>query len=393
MSPKKGKKNKKRKNNSQNISSERVNKKRVTSSQSENNQSRNISAIMNGNVNSTYNLQSPGMAIVQQSTPIQGPTQAHVMNTAPMTPMSMSNQPYYTDQVNLSPIRSYPPYPEINSKIDNLTLKLDSICEKLGKLDLIDQRLKTVEDSVRTSKDEIQQMKTKISGVEESLTFFNNKFEENKTELKELKESVKQIDVLAKSLSSEQRDIRDQFDSLVCDYSDLKERHIDLQSRSMRDNLIFNGIIEAPEENTENVLVDFLKQEMDIELDPTKFHRVHRMGRGGNGKTRPIVAKFVLYKEKELVRKAAATKLRGKPYGIGEQYPREINDRRKELYPHYKRAKQQGLKAVMSGDRLYINNRLFDPREQGSHHPMDTGTNPGSARGTTNGSGRTSTRR
>ncbi|KAK3102973.1 hypothetical protein FSP39_015426 [Pinctada imbricata] len=356
MSPKKGKKNKKRKNNSQNISSERVNKKRVTSSQSENNQSRNISAIMNGNVNSTYNLQSPGMAIVQQSTPIQGPTQAHVMNTAPMTPMSMSNQPYYTDQVNLSPIRSYPPYPEINSKIDNLTLKLDSICEKLGKLDLIDQRLKSVEDS-------------------------------------ELKESVKQIDVLAKSLSSEQRDIRDQFDSLVCDYSDLKERHIDLQSRSMRDNLIFNGIIEAPEENTENVLVDFLKQEMDIELDPTKFHRVHRMGRGGNGKTRPIVAKFVLYKEKELVRKAAATKLRGKPYGIGEQYPREINDRRKELYPHYKRAKQQGLKAVMSGDRLYINNRLFDPREQGSHHPMDTGTNPGSARGTTNGSGRTSTRR
>lgn len=63
------------------------------------------------------------------------------------------------------------------------------------------------------------------------------------------------------------------------------------------------------------------------------------------GKDRPIVAKFVLFKDREKVRKAAQSTLRNKPYGVNEQFPREINERRKQLYPHFKTAKQQGKRA------------------------------------------------
>ncbi|XP_056013884.1 uncharacterized protein LOC130052570 [Ostrea edulis] len=226
-------------------------------------------------------------------------------------------------------------------------------------------------------------MKSRFSGIEESLTFINEKFEENKTELKELKDSVKQIDSATKSLSSKEQDLQDQLVNLICDHNDLKERHRDLQWRNMRDNFIINGIPEVPEENTENVVIEFLSRQMKIVLDPSKFHRVHRFGRTGTGRPRPIVAKFVFYKDKEGIQKSQK-KLKDTPYGISDMYPREINQRRKELYPHYKQARQQGMKVVMNGDKLYINNKLFDPREHVNNNHMDTDHTTGRNHGVSN---------
>ena len=43
--------------------------------------------------------------------------------------------------------------------------------------------------------------------------------------------------------------------------------------------------------------------------------------------TRPIVAKFVLHKDRETVRRAAPQTLKNKPFGVNEQFPREINEK------------------------------------------------------------------
>ena len=82
-----------------------------------------------------------------------------------------------------------------------------------------------------------------------------------------------------------------------------------LQSQSMRNNLVFSNINEAQTETTEtteNVLREFLVEKMKIAQDLVKqisFERVHRMGIKRDGRSRNIVAKFTLYKEKEFVRK------------------------------------------------------------------------------------------
>ena len=60
------------------------------------------------------------------------------------------------------------------------------------------------------------------------------------------------------------------------EFEHLNERHLDLQMRSMRDNLIFEGIQETQDENTEETLREFLKTEMNTAEEP-QFHRVHRM--------------------------------------------------------------------------------------------------------------------
>lgn len=61
-------------------------------------------------------------------------------------------------------------------------------------------------------------------------------------------------------------------------FKNLSERHLDLQTCSMRDNLIFEGILETQEENTEKVPKESLKSEMDKTEKP-QFKRVHRMGK------------------------------------------------------------------------------------------------------------------
>ena len=88
------------------------------------------------------------------------------------------------------------------------------------------------------------------------------------------------------------------------EFENLNERLLDLQIRSMRNNLIFEGIQEMLDENTVETLRKFLKMEMNITEEP-QFHRVHRMGKKIQGKHRAIVSKFVLYKERERIRKAA----------------------------------------------------------------------------------------
>lgn len=44
------------------------------------------------------------------------------------------------------------------------------------------------------------------------------------------------------------------------EFENLNEGHLDLQTRPIRDNLIFEGILETQEENTEEVLKEFLNQ-------------------------------------------------------------------------------------------------------------------------------------
>ena len=70
------------------------------------------------------------------------------------------------------------------------------------------------------------------------------------------------------------------------------------------------------------------------------FDRVHRLGRFRPGQScpRPIVAKFTFYVDKEYVRQVAPKVLRGTGYSENEQFPQEIEMRRKVLYPVVKSA-------------------------------------------------------
>ena len=112
-------------------------------------------------------------------------------------------------------------------------------------------------------------------------------------------------------------------------------------------------------EDTEIILRQFLVEKMKIAQDlvnKISFERVHRMGYSSNGRARSIVAKFTLYKEKELVRKQWKS-LMGTQYFVNEQLPREVVNKRKALMPKMKAARDQGKTAWISYDTLYIDGK------------------------------------
>ena len=82
------------------------------------------------------------------------------------------------------------------------------------------------------------------------------------------------------------------------------------------------------------------------------------MGRFNRNKTRPIVAKFAFYPDRERVR-GAAKNLEGTSFSIGQQFPKEVQDRRRVLVPMMKKAKLEGKEAYISVDKLYINGTQY----------------------------------
>ena len=142
------------------------------------------------------------------------------------------------------------------------------------------------------------------------------------------------------------------------------KKMIDVQWRTMRENLIFTGIqepelIENEFEDVEKTLRSFLRNQMKIERS-VEFDRVHRLGRYDRHRTypRPIIAKFEKYKDKEYVRQAAPDALSNTNYGVREQFPKEIEEKRKLLYPIAKKERQNPENKVrFVRDKLYINDR------------------------------------
>ena len=122
-----------------------------------------------------------------------------------------------------------------------------------------------------------------------SIDFAHKEIEDTKVENTELIDKVK--------------DLTRKVDNLTNEWENLSNKITDLQARSMRDNLLFFGVKEEFKEDCRSVLKAALESQLKMSYAQSiKFARVHRMGRQSTNKTRPIVAKFEVYKERELVR-------------------------------------------------------------------------------------------
>jgi hypothetical protein len=122
----------------------------------------------------------------------------------------------------------------------------------------------------------------------------------------------------------------------------------------MKYNLIFEGLNETESENTETVIKEFIKTELKIE-DEISFQNVHRLRKTKDHTPRAILARFTRYSDHDLVIKAVPENLRGKNYyNVYQQYPREIADLRKELYPKRREHRRQERRTNIVVDQLYV---------------------------------------
>ena len=208
------------------------------------------------------------------------------------------------------------------------------IMGKLSKLDDIDSRVKSIENDLKNMKDSVEFVHAEVKDLKKEN-------ESRKAGEKIMDERVKKLEELNTTL---------------------RNRVIDLQARSMRDNLIFYNIKELKNENVTDVIHNVLENQLELENAKSlvKIDRTHRLGKQDPRAARPraIVCKLNYYPDKERIL-ANTRKLKGSGIAISEQFPEEILKVRKRLYPILKKAKQEKKRVKMVRDKLFIEGQLY----------------------------------
>lgn len=232
---------------------------------------------------------------------------------------------------------------DILKYLKRMDSKISVMDNKLNKLDVLEQKVSSFD-----------------SELKKLWTFVHDQFKESKDAMSKVSE---RIDTLEFSLGIAQK----QITQLTSDKAKVNDSLLYVQSQSMRNNLIFTGITEDPREKpevTESKLRQFMVEKLKLAqdmVDGFRLERVHRMGdysvrAGASNKPRNIVAKFLQFKDREIVRRAR-TNLKGTGFFINEQFPKEIADRRRQLLPKMRQAIRDGKSAWISYDTLYIDGR------------------------------------
>lgn len=216
------------------------------------------------------------------------------------------------------------------------------------------------------NKEILLSIQTQLTGFEARLSLIEVLHKEIQALRHSLEFSQEQIDTLKqenKSLTVSIQSLTTQLSTNSVDLKNVKATILDLQTRSMRDNLIFSSILEPIHENPEATIRAFMSEQLKLPAETVQsisFHRVHRIQsrNNRNDRPRPIVAKFEHFKQKELVQRQGKH-LKGTDFGLNDQYPKEILQRRKQLFPIRKQMREESKKAVIVVDKLYINDQLY----------------------------------
>lgn len=100
-------------------------------------------------------------------------------------------------------------------------------------------------------------------------------------------------------------------------------------------------------------------------VEEISFERIHRMPTKRADETsnapRPIIAKFSFFQHKEHIWRYVRN-LKGTSFGVANDYPKEIDDIRKAVYPAYKNTRKN-LTATLGVDRVIIQGNVYRGEE------------------------------
>ena len=256
--------------------------------------------------------------------------------------------------------------------------RLSSIENNVAKLATIEQDVSRVRYDINNLKEENKNVTSKITELETSTQSISQMFDDC---VKVKTQTENDVDFLKR----ENITLQGKLDESNKRHEKLSAEMLDLKARSMQENLLFFGLAEHQENGSENVegkLREFLKNELTLEseyeIDSIVFDRVHRLGgrkMNWRRQPRPVVAKFEKYTDREKIRKLGV-ELNKKQigYSVREQFPVEMEEKRKKLYPVMRQyQKTPNNKVVLIRDKLYINDTLYDEnfQEQASRRDVE----------------------
>lgn len=266
----------------------------------------------------------------------------------------------------------------IQAIVNPIMNRLNSIDKKLVSLTSIEKQLTTINNKIssldtRLTENErvVKDVQRTVSDLEVSRNFDSATLDSLKTKTETNKQDIfkhyAEYDSSHKKLNDDIDSVRDSMTSITDENRQLKEELIELKARSMRDNLLFYNFAEQKTNRKNESCIDKIYDFCELELDMpdvrenVKIDRAHRIGPYKPNKIRPIVAKFNFFQDKERIKQRASEKIHNSRRGVGDQYPKEIQQRRRALIPVMKKAQRNRHAAVLSYDKLFVDGTLYDP--------------------------------
>jgi hypothetical protein len=293
-------------------------------------------------------LQSPGH--VAGSPQVNNPSQPQLL--------PYPNYAAYSPQ---GPTAMYQPHMSTRPEwAHDLIQSVNQIQAELTKLNDIDRNVKSINEKMSKLETKVIAVETKVIGLEESCNFLSNRHDSHEKDLKGSRDEIKKLREECSTLGGSCM-------QLDRDKKKLESKVQDLEWRSMKENLMFFGIQEHASETGDcsEIIRDFCKTRLEMDNAQTmEIDRAHRIGRPRVGATRPIVVKFHKYEIKERIRSISYEKrdaLKQANVNVREQWPKEMMERRRQLYPVMNEERAKGRATRMVRDKLYINNVEYIP--------------------------------
>ena len=174
-----------------------------------------------------------------------------------------------------------------------------------------------------------------------------------KSELSALKESLG--DDRIKQLEHENAELKSEV-KLLCEQVTTNDLYL------RKNNVCFYGIKESignPQVEDCEALILSILSEICPAFNERTFERVHRLGPPRKGYNRPIIARLAHYKDKLLLFTKRKILHQRSGIRINDDIPKEMEKRRKILYPILRLAQSKNYKAQLKGEKLFINGQLY----------------------------------
>ena len=278
-----------------------------------------------------------------------------------MNSMSMNYPPHMYGPPGMQSTAGVPPYAAPPTTPPNMSIPtwasalMDDIKSIKSTVSSVEKTVNTMNLKFYDLEKKVSNIDNRVSEVEQSCSFISSKFETLVDENKRSQAAVKKMEGSLKSLEDQMKPCTDGMNTL-------KKKLSDLESRSMRNNLIFYGIEERTSEDCEMIVKTFIKDKLSIDSDML-LDRAHRLGNNLNSsKPRPVIARFHYYKDRETVRTKAYelnTTLKQTGNGVSIQRTKEERDARKSLMDVMRQERDKGNDVRLDRGKLYVNGRLY----------------------------------
>jgi len=230
--------------------------------------------------------------------------------------------------------------------------------------DATNSRLSSIEEKLNlllSVLPELENYKSRINQLEEDKS--------PQTSLQYAQAEIEDLKTKANDAESQQQKINADQERINKELKELQRRHIKLECHSRRDNLKFFGVKEGERESnsdTETALREFMRTKLKIPPNDVKeihFDRVHRISThtrdGRNSGSRPIIVRLSAYQDKNFIKSFIKNLPKGTNIGISDDFPKEVDEIRRKLYPVLKAAKREKKEAYFKVEKLFINGSLY----------------------------------